>query len=239
MSDLRQFEQVDSAATPARTASVAAADLMNKVFMWMTVGLGLTGSIALYISSSPELMAGITGGTVLVLFLIQIGLVFWLSARVMAMQPLTATLVFLGYSALTGITLTPIFMMYTASSIGMTFIVTAGTFGAMATWGMITKTDLTKMGNILMMALIGLIIASVVNIFMGSGLMSLVISGVGVLIFTGLTAYDAQKIKDMSIQYQHADGDTQTRVAIIGALTLYLDFINLFLMLLRFIGDRR
>lgn len=240
MSDLRQFEQVDSStATRAQSASVAASDLMNRVYLWMTVGLGLTGTVAMYIASSPELIAGLTGGTMFVLFLVQLGLVFWLSARVMHMQPITATLVFLGYSALTGVTLAPIFLVYTTASIGMTFLVTAGTFGAMATYGMITKTDLTKMGNILLMALIGLIIASVVNIFLGSSTMDLIISGLGVLIFTGLTAYDAQKIKDMSIQYQHHDGDVQSRLATLGALTLYLDFINLFLMLLRFLGDRR
>ena len=150
-----------------------------------------------------------------------------------------ATIVFLAYSLLSGVTLAPIFLVYTAASIGTTFLVTAGTFGVMATYGIVTKTDLTRIGNILMMALIGLIIASVVNMFLGSSMMDLIISAVGVLIFTGLTAYDAQKIKDMSVQFQGHDADVQTKVAVIGALSLYLDFINLFLMLLRFLGDRR
>lgn len=239
MSDLKTFENVNPAGQVSFTASQAAAEVMNKVFMWMTLGLALTGSIAMYIASNEVIINSLVGGPMFVLFLVQLGLVFWLSARVMKMDPVTAILVFLGYSALMGLTLAPIFLIYTSASIGMTFIVTSGTFGVMATVGMVTKRDLTKMGSLLFMALIGLIIASVVNMFLGSGLMDLVISVAGVLIFVGLTAYDAQKIKEMSFQVQHADGDVQTRVAILGALTLYLDFINLFLFLLRFLGDRR
>lgn len=239
MSDLRSFEQVNNGSRQSSTTSAVASELINKVFLWMTIGLALTGTTAIWVADNTPLIESLIGGPMMVLFFIQLGLVFWLSARVMHMQASTATIVFLAYSLLTGVTLAPIFLVYTASSIGMTFIVTAGTFGVMATYGMITKTDLTRIGNILFMALIGIIIASIVNIFLGSSMMDLIISGIGVLVFTGLTAYDAQKIKDMSYQLQGQDSDVQTKAAIIGALSLYLDFINLFLMLLRFLGNRR
>ena len=237
MNSLNQFEQVKSGFGVDATA--AASEILNKVFLWMTVGLALTGTTAIWVADNTALLNSLTGGTVIVLFLIQLGLVFWLSARVMHMQPTTAAIVFLAYSLITGITLAPIFLVYTASSIGMTFLITAGTFGAMATYGIVTKTDLTRIGNILIMALIGIIIASVVNIFLGSGLLDFVISIIGVIVFTGLTAYDAQKIKDMSVQLQGESSDVQFKVSILGALTLYLDFINLFIMLLRLFGDRR
>jgi FtsH-binding integral membrane protein len=153
------------------------------------------------------------------------------------MAPTTATILFLAYSALSGVTLTPIFYAYTASSIGTTFFVTAGTFATMALYGATTKRDLTGLGSMLMMALVGLVIASIVNIFLGSGLMSLVISAAGVLIFVGLTAYDVQSLTRMA-QNVSTEDDTH-RFAIIGALKLYLDFINLFLFLLRFLGTGR
>lgn len=240
MNSLNQFEQVNNGGFAQKgAASAAAAEIMNKVFLWMTIGLALTGTVAIWVADNTPLIQSLIGFPMLALFLVQIGLVFWLSARVMNMQASTATIVFLAYSLLSGVTLAPIFLVYTAASIGTTFLVTAGTFGVMATYGMVTKTDLTRIGNILMMALIGLIIASVVNMFLGSSMMDLIISAVGVLIFTGLTAYDAQKIKDMSVQFQGNDADVQTKVAVIGALSLYLDFINLFLMLLRLLGDRR
>jgi FtsH-binding integral membrane protein len=177
------------------------------------------------------------GSLMIVLLIVQIGVVFFLSARINKMAPTTATILFLAYSALSGVTLTPIFYAYTASSIGTTFFVTAGTFATMALYGATTKRDLTGLGSMLMMALVGLVIASIVNIFLGSGLMSLVISAAGVLIFVGLTAYDVQSLTRMA-QNVSTEDDTH-RFAIIGALKLYLDFINLFLFLLRFLGTGR
>lgn len=243
MSELKSYETVSSSPSHSATAgsqagTAAASEIMNKVFMWMTVGLALTGSTALWFASSP-LILQLTPMTMIVLFLVQLGLVFWLSARVMSMQPTTAILVFLVYSALTGVTLAPIFLVYTSASIGTTFLITAATFGVMATYGIVTNQDLTKVGNIAFMALIGLIIASVVNWFLQSPVMHYIISGIGVLVFTALTAYDAQKIKEMSHQLQGESQDVQTRASILGALSLYLDFINLFIMLLQFFGARR
>jgi FtsH-binding integral membrane protein len=208
---------------------------MQQVYLWMTAGLMVTGAVAttLYNSGAVKTL----GPMMIVLLLVQIGVVFFLSARINKMAPTTATILFLAYSALSGVTLTPIFYAYTASSIGTTFFVTAGTFAAMALYGATTKRDLTGMGSMLMMALIGLMIATIVNIFLGSGLMSLVISAVGVLIFVGLTAYDVQTLTRMANTVSTED-DTQ-RFAIIGALKLYLDFINLFLFMLRFLGTGR
>lgn len=208
---------------------------MQQVYLWMTAGLMVTGAVATFMYNTG--LAQSLGMGIFVLFLAQIGLVIYLSARINKMAPNTATLLFLGYSALSGVTLTPIFYAYTMASIGTTFFVTAGTFAAMALYGMTTKRDLTGFGSMLMMALFGIMIASIVNIFLGNGMVSLVISVLGVLIFTGLTAYDVQAISRMAHSVSGED-DTQ-RFAIIGALKLYLDFINLFLHLLRFFGSRR
>jgi|TARA_B110000467_G_C18202962_1_gene412910 FtsH-binding integral membrane protein len=174
----------------------------------------------------------------IILIIAQIGLVFWLASRVMQMGVSQATGVFLLYAGLTGITFSTLFVVYTSASITSTFLVTAGTFGAMSLYGYTTKKDLTSWGSFLFMGLIGLIIASVVNMFMQNSMMSTIISYAGVLIFVGLTAYDTQKIKEMNI-IGNEGTDEDTKEAIRGALTLYLDFINLFLMLLRLMGDRR
>jgi FtsH-binding integral membrane protein len=208
---------------------------MQQVYLWMTAGLMVTGAVATSLYNSGAVKS--LGSMMIVLLLVQIGVVFFLSARINKMAPTTATILFLAYSALSGVTLTPIFYAYTLSSIGTTFFVTAGTFATMALYGATTKRDLTGMGSMLMMALVGLVIASVVNIFLGSGLMSLVISAAGVLIFVGLTAYDVQSLTRMA-QNVSTEDDTH-RFAIIGALKLYLDFINLFLFLLRFLGTGR
>ena len=174
----------------------------------------------------------------IVLIIAQIGLVFWLASRVMQMSVSQATGVFLLYAGLTGLTFSTLFVVYTAASITATFMVTAGTFGAMSIYGYTTKKDLTSWGSFLFMGLIGIIIASVVNIFMESHMMHMIITYAGVLIFVGLTAYDTQKIKEMNI-IGNEGTDEDTKEAIRVALTLYLDFINLFLMLLRLMGDRR
>ena len=213
---------------------------MVRVYNWMTTGLAFTGLVAFLIADSPSLSGVIFGNPIvpLILFVAQIGLVFWLAARVMQMSVQQATGVFILYAALMGVTFSAVFLTYTAASITSTFLVTAGTFGAMSLYGYTTKKDLTAWGSFLFMGLIGIILASVVNIFMASSTLSWVITYAGVLIFVGLTAYDTQKIKEMNILGNEGT-DEDTKEAIRGALTLYLDFINLFLMLLRIMGDRR
>jgi len=213
---------------------------MVRVYNWMAAGLAITGFMAFYVSSSPAMMNILFGNPIvpIILIIAQIGLVFWLASRVMQMSVSQATGVFLLYAGLTGVTFSTLFVVYTSSSITSTFLVTAGTFGAMSLYGYTTKKDLTSWGSFLFMGLIGLIIASVVNMFMQNSMMSTIISYAGVLIFVGLTAYDTQKIKEMNI-IGNEGTDEDTKEAIQGALTLYLDFINLFLMLLRLMGDRR
>ena len=213
---------------------------MVRVYNWMTTGLGITGLVAFGIASSPSLTAAIFGNAVIpiVLMIAQIGLVFWLAARVMQMSAQKAGGVFLLYSALSGVTFSVVFLAYTTASITSTFLVTAGTFGAMSFYGYTTKKDLTSWGSFLFMGLIGIIIASVVNMFLANDTMYWVITYAGVLIFVGLTAYDTQKIKEMNILGNEGT-DEDTKEAVRGALSLYLDFINLFLMLLRIMGGRR
>jgi FtsH-binding integral membrane protein len=170
----------------------------------------------------------------------ELGMVFYLSARIQRISAQAATGLFVGYSILNGVTLSAILLLYTMTSVAATFFVTAGMFGAMAVYGFVTKKDLSSWGSFLFMGLIGIIIASVVNMFLGSSMMSWIISGIGVIIFTGLTAYDVQQITRMGEQGIMNGGEAAIRKgAIMGALKLYLDFINLFLMLLRFMGDRR
>jgi len=213
---------------------------MVRVYNWMTAGLAITGFMAFYISNNETIMSIIFGNPIMpiVLMIAQIGLVFWLASRVMQMSVSQATGVFMLYAGLTGVTFSFIFVVYTSASITSTFLVTAGTFGAMSLYGYTTKKDLTSWGSFLFMGLIGIIIASVVNMFMQSTMMHMIITYAGVLIFVGLTAYDTQKIKEMNILGNEGT-DEDTKEAIRGALTLYLDFINLFLMLLRLMGDRR
>ncbi|MFV9505950.1 MAG: Bax inhibitor-1 family protein [Oscillochloridaceae bacterium umkhey_bin13] len=213
--------------------------VMTQVYAWMTAGLLVTGAIAMFVASSPALIAAIFGNMFVFFGLIigQLAMVWFLSARVMSLSPGVATAIFLAYAALNGLTLAIIFLAYTATSIASTFFVTAGTFGAMSAIGYFTKRDLSGMGGFLLMALIGLIIASIVNIFWANSTLYWIITYAGVLIFVALTAYDTQRIKRMVAEVR--DEQSERRVAIYGALTLYLDFINLFLYLLRILGDRR
>lgn len=217
--------------------AVVQRSLIQRVFLWMTMGLSITGLTAM-LTYSSSLFYELMSNSILFwgLMLAELGIVFYLSSRVMKMSFMTATILFAAYSILNGVTLSLIFAAYTMQSIATTFFVTAGTFAAMAFVGYVTKRDLSKMGSILMMALIGLIIATVANIFLKNSMFELVISGVGVLIFTGLTAYDTQKIKLML--HQAESEEVAKKLSVIGALTLYLDFINLFLYLLRFLGSR-
>lgn len=213
---------------------------LAKVFNLMTLGLALTGIIA-YITANTGLAATIIGTPLFfVLIIAELGLVFYLSARVEKIQASTASALFIGYSVMNGLTLSVIFLAYTGSSIASTFFITAGMFGAMAIYGLVTKRDLSGLGSFLFMGLIGIIIASIVNIFLQSSNVHWAISFLGVLIFTGLTAYDVQKIKRIGEEGIMAQGDEVVRKgAVMGALALYLDFINLFLMLLRFFGGSR
>lgn len=213
---------------------------LAKVFNWMAAGLALTGVIAWFTANSGLAMKIAASPAFIILILAELGMVFYLSARIEKIQAGTATGLFLGYAVLNGLTLSTIFLAYTRASIGGTFLITSGMFGAMAVYGMVTKRDLSGMGSFMFMGLIGIIIASVVNMFLGSSTLYWAISGIGVIVFVGLTAYDVQKIKNMGEQGIMGQGDDVVRKgAIIGALALYLDFINLFLMLLRFFGGGR
>ena len=206
----------------------------------MAAALTVTGIVAYFLSASPLFWQMLTENSsiIWIAFIAQLGLVVWISARIRSLSMSTATILFILYSVLMGVTMSSIFMVYTMSSIASTFFITAGTFLAMSILGYTTRMDLSRIGSILIMALIGIIIASLVNIFMHSETLYWIISYAGVLIFVGLTAYDTQKIKDMLMQYGAAD-DMGHKYALLGALTLYLDFVNLFLHLLRILGDRR
>lgn len=223
-----------------RARQQASTVFLAKVFNWMAVGLGLTGVIA-WLTASSGLANSIVGSPIfMILIVAELGMVFYLSARIDKIQPGTATGLFLGYAVLNGLTLSTVFLAYTGASIGGTFVITAGMFGAMAVYGMVTKRDLSGMGSFLFMGLIGIIIASIVNIFLKSSSVYWAISVIGVLVFVGLTAWDVQKIKTMGEQGIMEQGEAAIRKgSIIGALALYLDFINLFLMLLRFFGGSR
>jgi FtsH-binding integral membrane protein len=226
--------------TVARARQEASTVFLAKVFNWMAVGLGLTGVIAWLTASSGLAMSIVGSPMFMILIFAELGMVFYLSARIDKIQPGTATGLFLGYAVLNGLTLSTVFLAYTGASIGGTFVITAGMFGAMAVYGMVTKRDLSGMGSFMFMGLIGIIIASIVNIFLKSSGLYWAISGIGVLVFVGLTAWDVQKIKTMGEQGIMEQGEAAIRKgSIIGALALYLDFINLFLMLLRFFGGSR
>lgn len=216
------------------------ASLMRKVYLWMTFALAASGLAAYYVATSPRLLQAIYGNSYMmwVLIIAELALVIGLTAAIRKLSFPVAALMFAVYSIVNGVVLSSIFLAYTMSSIATTFFATAGTFGAMAVIGSVTKKDLTKIGSYALMGLIGVIIASVINIFVGNGVMDIIISIIGILIFVGLTTYDAQKIKQMMLAADDVNDETQ-KLAVIGALSLYLDFINLFLYLLRFLGRGR
>ena len=244
--DMKHFDDRDLQRYDAMTReeqlgmSAAFPALMRKVYVWMAMALAITAITAYGVASSPALTSLIFGNKLIFFGLIiaELVLVFWVSARIEKLSLTKATLMFIVYSVLNGATLATIFFAYSPEIITKTFFVTAGTFGAMAVYGYFTKSDLSSWGKLLIMAVIGLIIAGVVNIFLRSSLMDLVVSVIGVLIFVGLTAYDSQKIKRM-LMMQADMGETAQKVALMGALSLYLDFINLFLYLLRLFGRER
>lgn len=212
---------------------------INKVYGWMALALAITGFVALRTANSG-LIDVIAGNQILFfgIILAELGLVVWLSSRIESMNATKAISLFLLYSALNGLTFSILFLIYTAGSIASTFFITAGTFGVMSAYGYFTKTDLTSIGNIAFMGLIGIIIASVVNMFWQNETLYWGITYIGVLIFVGLTAYDTQKIKKMSLEMD-INSEEGSKGAIMGALALYLDFINLFIMLLRIFGNRK
>lgn len=233
-----QYESRDI--TLAQARQEASTVFLAKVFNWMAIGLAITGGVAFFTAESGMVRSLIASPLFFILILAELGMVFYLSARIEKIQPGTATGLFVGYSVLNGVTLSTIFLAYTHTSIAATFLITAGMFAAMAVYGMVTKRDLSGMGSFMFMGLIGILLASVVNIFLKSSALYWAISAIGVLVFVGLTAYDVQKIKTMGEEGIMQQGEAAIRKgAIIGALALYLDFINLFLMLLRFFGGNR
>ncbi len=229
-------------ATPFGETNIATAErvtaFLRMVYGWMCAGLGITAVVAYSIASSPGLVQAVVMNHLLFLglFVGQIGLVFYLSARVDRLAPGTATLLFIAYAALTGVTLSVLVLAYTGASIATTFVVTAGMFGALALYGSTTTRSLAGAGQFFFMGLIGLVLASIVGIFWHSPALQFLISVVGVIVFTGLTAWDAQRLKQMAVTVPAGQLGSY---AILGALSLYLHFINLFLFLLRFLGGRR
>ncbi len=211
--------------------------LMRKVYLWMTLALMITGITAAGVANSPNILALIYSSQVVMwgIIIAEFGLVIYISARLEKLSLSTATTLFALYSILNGVMLSSIFLLYSTAIISKVFFITAGTFGVTALYGYATKKDLSSLGNILFMALIGLVIATIVNVFMKSAMFDLILSYIGVIIFVGLTAWDSQKIKHIMMVQQDADESAQ-RLALIGALSLYLDFINLFLYLLRIFG---
>ena len=227
--------------TRERELSMSAAFpiLMRKVYVWMTLAMILTGVTAYGVANSPGILMALYSNQILFwgLIIVEFALVIGITAAINKLSLTTATLMFVLYSVINGAMLSSIFMIYTMSSITSVFFITAGTFAVMAFIGYTTKTDLTSMGKILIMALIGIIIATVVNIFLKSSGLEMILSYLGVLVFVGLTAYDSQKIKQMLLMAPDA-GEGAQKLALLGALTLYLDFINLFIYLLRIFGCR-
>ena len=211
---------------------------LSKVYGWMFLGLLLTAGTAVVVASSPALIETLVLNRILlwVLLIAQVGLVFYLSARVDKVSPVTAAVLFMLYSAMVGITSSVIFLVYTSSSIVSAFVIAGGMFGTMAVFGTLTKRSLAGVGQFMFMGLIGLILASIVSIFWFNDVLMFVINVVGVLVFTGLTAWDAQRLKQMAVALP--DGRVGS-YAVVGALSLYLDFINLFFFILRLMGGRR
>ena len=223
----------------AQSSALSFPALMSKVYLWMTLALVVTGMTAYYVASSPAILYAIVSNQIAFwgLFIGELVLVFVLSSRIMSLSFVTASLMFVIYSIMNGVFFSFILLAYTEQSIATTFLITAGTFGAMSLFGFVTKRDLSAMGRILFMLLIGLIIATVVNIFMKAEGLTLILNYAGVVIFVGLTAYDTQSIRQML--QEHGDKEGAEKIALLGSLSLYLDFINLFIYLLRFFGESR
>ncbi len=224
---------------PTQSVTVVGS-LMKSVYMWMTLALGITGVVALYVAQSADLLYTLFSNPILFwgLIIAEFALVMVISAMLLKMSFTTALMLFMLYSVINGLTLSVIFALYTKASVASTFFVTAGTFGIMSLIGYFTKKDLSKLGGILFMLLIGLVIGTLVNIFWANDTLYWITTYAGVLIFVGLTVYDTNKIKRM-LESSFCEDEVTQKLALMGALTLYLDFINLFLYLLRILGDRR
>ena len=223
----------------AASIDVGLRQYMLQVYNYMASGVALTGIVAYIVAATPALTNAIFGNPIMpwVVMLAPVGLAIYFGARIQTRSFSTAQAIFWVFAGMMGLSLATVFLVYTGESIARVFFITAGTFGAMSLYGYTTKTDLTKFGSFLMMGLIGIIIASVVNIFVGSTALQFAISVIGVLVFVGLTAYDTQKIKET--YWAEDDSETHGKKAVMGALNLYLDFINLFVMLLQLFGNRR
>jgi len=236
------FEKLNYQTAVSREAEVTAAfpALMRKVYLWMSMALVITGLTAYVVATSDALINLIFANKAVmwILIIAELAIVVGISAAINKLSLPVATGLFVLYSVINGAVLSSIFFIYTEGSIAMVFFITAGTFAAMSLYGYTTKSDLTSWGKILIMGVVGLIIASVVNIFLKSSTMDLIVSYIGVLIFVGLTAYDTQKIKQMCLQAPDT-GESMQKLALLGALSLYLDFINLFIYLLRILGSRK
>ncbi len=216
-------------------------NILRNVYLWMTAGLALTGVVAFGVANNPSIMRALVGNQMIFLLLIfgELGLVMYLGTRIMHMSASSATMAFAGYSVLNGITLSVIFLAYTGAEISLAFFTAAGTFAGMSLYAMTTKRDLSGIGHYLIMGLWGVIIASVINIFLRSEGLYYMISYIGVFVFIGLTAYDTQMIKRWNAQFGTSTTEEQyVKLSILGALKLYLDFINIFLFLLRIFGRR-
>jgi uncharacterized protein len=231
------FDRYEGALPRYRDADRLAA-FMRGVYGWMCAGLAMTAATAWLVSSSPALMAAIFGNRLMfwLLAIVQLGIVFTLSSRVDRMTAGTASGLFVVYSVLTGVTLSVITLVYTGESLFTTFVVAAGMFGALAAYGTVTRRQLSGLGQFMFMGLIGLVIASVVGLFWHNDALQFIISFIGVIVFAGLTVYDAQRLKELAFATSAGPASGAT---IVGSLALYLDFINLFLFLLRFLGNRR
>ncbi len=227
MSDFENSEKFSL----SRTAEQA---FIQRVYQWMATGLALTGFVAFWVAGNPELLRALAGGLFWVLALAEIGIVIWLSASIMKISSIAALAGFLVYSALNGMTLSFIFAAYTGTSIATTFFVCAASFAGISIFGWVTKSDLSSMAGFLIMSLIGVIVGSVVNFFLHSPVLYWFLTYAGLAVFIGLTAYDTQRLKQI-----HQSGGATEQLAILGALALYLDFINMFVLLLRLFGRRR
>lgn len=239
---MHQQHPFDSFANPISATQVEEEQkrFMWRVYRWMTLGLVITGVVSLFVASSQTMISLIFGNQIIFygLLILELIMVWTFSSIAARSSAAVAMALFTAYAFVNGLTMAVIFLAYTASSVASVFFITAGTFGSMSAYGYLTKKDLTSVGSFCIMGLWGIILAMIVNIFIGSNALGFIISCAGVLIFVGLTAYDTQKIKEMNV-IGNEGSDDDTKEALHGALILYLDFINLFLMLLRLFGRRR
>ena len=230
---------------PDRYCSYAATSpqisFLNQVYGWMCLGLLLTAGISGWMAATPGLVEKLMmqRGLFWGLLIGELLLVIWLSAGIGRMSSTTATVAFLGYAALNGVVLSGIFLVYTQASLFSTFLATAATFGGMSFYGYTTKRDLSSIGSLCIMALWGVIIGSIINLFWANNMLYWLVTYLGIAVFVGLTAYDTQKIRELAMNISDSDSSLVRKLAILGALRLYLDFINLFLLLLRIFGNRR